>query len=49
MIYFKIILVTIILYTFSSKANDVKIIDVHKTKSLDQLVLENEKKEARLF
>ena len=40
--YFKLIFVTFILFAFSSKANDVQIIELHKNKSLDQLVLETE-------
>jgi hypothetical protein len=42
MIYFKLIFVSFILFTFSTKANDVQIIELHKNKSLDQLVLETE-------
>ena len=45
MIYFKLIFVSFILFTFSTKANDVKIIELHKNKSLDQLVLEKENNE----
>jgi len=41
--YFKLIFVTFILIAFSAKANDVQIIELHKNKSLDQLVLEKEK------
>ena len=41
MIYSKLIFFTLILISFSVKANDVQIIDLHKNKSLDQLVLEN--------
>ena len=40
--YFKLIFVTFTLFTFSTNANDVQIIELHKNKSLDQLVLENE-------
>jgi hypothetical protein len=40
MIYFKLIFVTFFLFTFSTKANDIQIIELHKNKSLDQLVLE---------
>ncbi|MDC0060337.1 hypothetical protein OAJ19_01340 [Pelagibacteraceae bacterium] len=43
--YFKLIFITFILFAFSSKANDVQIIDLHKNKSLDQLVLETENNE----
>jgi hypothetical protein len=43
--YFKYIFVIFILFTFSSKANDVQIIELHKNKSLDQLVLETENNE----
>jgi hypothetical protein len=42
MTYFKLIFVTLILFAFSTKANDVQIIELHKNKSLDQLVLETE-------
>jgi len=45
MIYFKLVFVTFILFTFSTKANDVQIIELHKNKSLDQLVLEKENNE----
>ena len=45
MIYFKLIFVSFILFTFSTKANDVQIIELHKNKSLDQLVLEKENNE----
>ena len=45
MIYFKLIFVSFILFTFSTKANDVEIIELHKNKSLDQLVLETENNE----
>ncbi|MDC0453541.1 hypothetical protein OAL95_02160 [Alphaproteobacteria bacterium] len=45
MIYFKLIFLSFILFTFSSKANDVQIIELHKNKSLDQLVLEKENNE----
>ena len=40
--YFKLIFVTFTLFTFSTNANDVQIIELHKNKSLDQLVLETE-------
>ena len=40
--YLKLIFVTFVLFSFSLKANDVQIIELHKNKSLDQLVLENE-------
>jgi len=40
--FFKLIFVTFILFAFSTKANDIQIIDLHKNKSLDQLVLETE-------
>ena len=43
--YYKLIFFTLILFTFSTKANDVKIIDLHKNKSLDQLVFETENNE----
>ena len=43
--YFKLIFVTFILFAFSTKANDVQIIELHKNKSLDQLVLETENNE----
>jgi len=43
--YFKFIFATFILLSFSTKANDVKIIELHKNKSLDQLVLETENNE----
>ena len=42
MTYFRLILVILVLFTFSAKANDVKIINLHNNKSLDQLVLEKE-------
>jgi hypothetical protein len=45
MIYFKLIVVSFILFAFSTKANDVQIIELHKNKSLDQLVLEKENNE----
>ena len=45
MIYFKLIFVSFILFTFSTKASDVQIIELHKNKSLDQLVLEKENNE----
>ena len=45
MIYLKLIFVGFILFTFSTKANDVQIIELHKNKSLDQLVLEKENNE----
>jgi len=40
--YFKLVFITFILFAFSTKANDVQIIELHKNKSLDQLVLETE-------
>ena len=43
--HFKLFLVIFILFTFPSKANDVQIIELHKNKSLDQLVLETENNE----
>ena len=43
--YFKLIFVTFILFALSSEANDVQIIELHKNKSLDQLVLETENNE----
>ena len=43
--FFKLIFVTFILFAFSTKANDVQIIELHKNKSLDQLVLETENNE----
>ncbi len=43
--YFKFIFVTFVLFAFSTKANDVQIIELHKNKSLDQLVLETENDE----
>ena len=42
---FIIILITFILLTSFVEANDVKIIELHKSKSLDQLVLETNKNE----
>ena len=45
MIYFKLIFVTFILFSFTAKANDVEIIELHKNKSLDQLVLEKDDNE----
>ena len=45
MIYFKLILVIFVIFSFPIKANEVQIIELHKNKSLDQLVLEKEKKE----
>ena len=45
MIYFKLILVSFIFFTFTSKANDVEIIELHKNRSLDQLVLEKKNNE----
>ena len=45
MIYFKFILFTFILFIFSANANEVEIIELHKNKSLDQLVLESESNE----
>jgi len=41
--YFKLIYVAFILFTYSTNANDVQIIELHQNKSLDQLVLETEK------
>ena len=43
--YFKFIFLTLILFALSTKANDVQIIELHKNKSLDQLVLEKENNE----
>ena len=43
--YFKLIIVPFILFAFSTNANDVQIIELHKNKSLDQLVLETESNE----
>ena len=43
--YFKLISVTLILFTFSLNANELQIIELHKNKSLDQLVLETENNE----
>ena len=43
--YLKLIFVTFILFALSTKANDVQIIELHKSKSLDQLVLETENNE----
>ena len=43
--YLKLIFVTFVLFSFSLKANDVQIIELHKNKSLDQLVLETENNE----
>ena len=40
--YFKLVFVIFFLFAFSIKANDVQIIELHKNKSLDQLVLEKE-------
>ena len=40
--YLKLIFVTLILFASSTNANDVQIIELHKNKSLDQLVLETE-------
>ena len=45
MIHFKLIFVIFILFAFSTSANDVQIIELHKNKSLDQLVLEKENNE----
>lgn len=45
MINFSFILFLFICFTFVVKANDIKIIDLHKNKSLDQLVLDVENKE----
>ena len=45
MIHFKIIFVIFILFAFSTSANNVQIIELHKNKSLDQLVLETENNE----
>jgi len=45
MIYFKLIFILLISFTSFSKANDVQIIDLHKNKSLDQLVLETKNSE----
>ena len=45
MIHFKLIFVIFILFAFSVSANDVQIIELHKNKSLDQLVLEKENNE----
>ena len=42
---FIIILITFILLTSFVEANDVKIIELHKSKSLDQLVLETKENE----
>jgi len=44
MIYIKLIFLFFIIINFSVQANDVKIIELHKNKSLDQLVLETETK-----
>ena len=38
--YFRLIFIIFTLFAFSTKANDVQIIELHKNKSLDQLVLE---------
>ena len=43
--YYKLIFIIFTLLAFSSKANDVKIIELHKNKTLDQLVLEKENNE----
>ena len=43
--YFRLIFIIFTLFAFSTKANDVQIIELHKNKSLDQLVLEKENKE----
>jgi len=49
MIYFKLIFVIFILFTFSTKANekdnDLKLIEIHKDKILDLLVLDSENNE----
>ena len=42
MIHCKLIFVIFILFAFSTSANDVQIIELHKNKSLDQLVLEEQ-------
>ena len=42
MIYFKLISIIFIFFSFSATSNEVQIIDLHKNKSLDQLVLEKE-------
>ena len=43
--YFRLIFIIFTLFAFSTKANDVQIIELHKSKSLDQLVLETENNE----
>ena len=39
-IFLKLIFVIFILFAFSTKASDFQVIELHKNKSLDQLVLE---------
>ena len=38
-----IIFTTLLVYSYSLKASDVTVIELHQNKSLDQLVLEQEK------
>jgi len=48
MIYFRLIFAVFILFTSTVRANDVKIIELHQNKSLDQLVLEAENKDEEI-
>ena len=41
MIYFRFILIIFFFYTLTTKANEVEIVDLHKNKTFDQLVLES--------
>ena len=43
-----IIFTTVLVYSYSLKASEVTVIDLHQNKSLDQLVLEQEKKETNI-
>ena len=45
--YFRLIFIIFTIFAFSTKANDVQIIELHKNKSLDQLVLEKENNESK--
>jgi len=48
MIYFRLIFAVFILFTSTVRANDLKIIELHQNKSLDQLVLEAENKDEEI-
>ena len=40
--FIKLIFISLFVFSYALKANEVTVIDLHKKKSLDQLVLENE-------